>query len=147
MSFSTQRACFYVDCELAARTPTASIGSHGDAQESFSRQRFGIGRFCGRCLFQLEPSQTASNLCEEVLQLLHRLSLILCDIVTAVVRGLEHRNDGMKAATQQRGIWQLPANAIQSQCKFGLHLWNELFSIAVLKENIWVKRSMQLADA
>ena len=137
MSFSTQRACFYVDCELAARTPTASIGSHGDAQESFSRRRFGIGRFCGGCLFQLEPSQTASNLCEEVLQLLRRLSLILCDILIAVVRGLEHRNDGMKAATQQKGNLatacerhtkpmqvraSLVERAVQHRCLEGEHL-------------------------
>ena len=64
-----------------------------------------------------------------------------CNHLTAVVRPLTHSHNGMKAATQQRGSWALEAHAIQRQCDFRLHLWNELFSIDVLKKGIWIKGS------
>ena len=71
MSFAAQRARLNVDGQLAARTPRASIGRHGDAQKSFSSQRFSFGWFWSRLLLQLKPSQTMSNLREEILKLLH----------------------------------------------------------------------------
>ena len=121
MSIAAQGARLNIESQFATRTPTASVGSHSDAQNGFACQGVWIRRFCGRFLFQLKPSQTASNLRKEVLQLLHGFPLILRDVVVAVVRRLAHSHNGMKEA-----------HAMQRQCDFRLDLWKELFSIAVL---------------
>ena len=87
-----------------------------------------------RCfLFGLQLCKAQSNIKEEILHLGKRLSLVLGDVVVAIVRSLEHCRDAVKATAQKRRVGQSQSNTIHGQRKLRIYRWrlSRLCSTAV----------------